>query len=213
MTVKATSQHVEDAREGEADLVFAVVTYVGENSLYYSTALHTQGHWPSYSPFVPDCPQVGLVRDEGLGYFEGHTDFDIEYSPEAVAQTFLQQNSLPPLFFEGGGGYTKDRLLDFLEIETVPRSRDELRDRLADIAGVDPGEDEGERELEGRLVDEFTRFELKAASRDLREGVDDISLNSGKLDFAAFLASHVDEGAFDEHGLYEHIREVNDGSD
>lgn len=211
MPILASERHFDDEEEGNRELELVAVTYVGDRSLYNSTATRTQGQWPSYGPFQRGETQVAFVPDGGLGYFESHADFEVEYSPEGIADALLGENYLAPdVFSAGTGGRMRQRVLDELGIEQLPTTADAIRAKLADIAGrEDEGGEEAQQDLADRLADPddgFSRSQLKDAAADLREGSDDISLNAGKLDFAEWLAGLVDDGEMTETELLDAVR-------
>lgn len=213
MPIIASQRHLDDEADGDRELELVAITYVGSRSVYNSTSLRTQGHWPSYAPFQRGDTKVAWVPDEGLGYFERHADFEVEYGEEAIAKALLAENYLDPgVFSAGSGGRMRQRVLDELGIDSLPTTADGIRQALADIAGeeADPGEEAGQS-LEDRLADPedgFSRSQLKEACSELREDSSDVSLNGGKLDFAEYLASLTegDEPRFTESELLDAVR-------
>lgn len=203
MTVKATQNFLDLEQEGETELVLVTVTYTGGRTLHRDQATVNQGHWPSFTSFSPGDPHVALIPDQGLGFWENHQDFDIDYSEEAIAEAFLEYNFLAPEIFGNKiSPDIQDRVLDKLGMEYVPRNEAEIRKELAKVAGQD--EDEAvedvneEMDFEDELSsDTYTRSELKEACRELREDSDEVSLNAGKTDFASYLAGLVADGDYD----------------
>lgn len=215
MTVKASQRHFDQAADGKLEVELVVVTYVGRRSSYQSTATRTQGYWPSYAGFQQGIPEVAFVPDKGLGYFESHQDFEVEYSAAAVAGALLDKNYLAEEVFSAGiGGPMRDRVLEHLEMERLPSTTEGIREELTKVAGLeeDPnGEDPLEFSAELCDPDEgYTRSELKEAARELRDGPEDIDLNAGKTDFAEYVASFATEGDMSERDVKDLVREVND---
>ena len=211
MPIVASQRHLDDEADGERALELVAITYVGSRSVYNSTSLRTQGHWPSYAPFQRGDTKVALVPDEGLGYFERHADFEVEYGEEAVAEALLAENYLDPQVFSAGrGGSMRKRILDILGIESLATTSEGIRQQLADIAGVEETGEEAEQTLADKLADPeegFSRSQLKAACKELREDSSEVSLNGGKLDFAEYLASLADgEDGMSEKELLEAVR-------
>lgn len=189
MVVKSSQRHLDDEADGKRALELVVVTYTGPKSVYSDPAVRIQGHWPAYSTFQAGIPEVALVPDEGLGYFESHADFDIEYGREPIAEALLDKNYIAPeVFSAGSGGKTRQRILDELGIERVPTTEEGIREELVEIAGREEDPDEEPVELPARLTDKFTRQKLKDAADELREDADDIELTAGKTEFAEWLA-------------------------
>lgn len=209
--IKTTQNHIDLENEGEAELVLVAVTYIGNSSVYRDNAVQNQGNWPSYGSFTPGQTQVALLPDRSLGWWESHADFDIDYSSEGIAEAFLEKNFLAPeVFGNNVSPEVQDRVLDKLGLDHVPRNEEEIRRELANIAGID--EDEAvqdvneESDFESQLSGKaYTRDELKAACKELRESSDDISLNSGKTDFAAYLAGLVRDGDYEQSEILEVI--------
>lgn len=204
MTVKTSQNHIDLENEGEAELVLVAVTYIGDRSVFRDTAAQNQGNWPSYGSFSPGATQIALLPDRSLGWWESNANFDVDYSPEGIAEAFLEKNFLAPEVF--GNRITpevQDRVLDKLGMDYVPRNEAEIRKELAEIAGVDQDEAvedvNEESDFESQLAGEaYTRSELKDACAELRDSPDDISLNGGKTDFAEFLAGLVRDGEYEQ---------------
>jgi hypothetical protein len=215
MPIVASQRHLDDEAEGDRELELVALTYVGSRSVYNSTSLRTQGQWPSYAPFQRGDTKVGWIPDAGLGYFEKHADFEVEYGEEAIAEALLAENYLDPQVFSAGrGGKMRQRTLDALGIDQLPTTAEGIREALADVAGeeVGPGE-ESSQSFVDRLSDPedgFSRKELKATCKDLREDSSDVSLNGGKLDFAEYLAelAEGDDARLTESELLDHLRSV-----
>lgn len=210
MVIKASARHFEQAEEQDEELVLCVVTYTGDRAHIESNSINQEGMWPSYGGFTRGVKEVAFVPDRGLSWFERHADFEVAYGKEAVAEALLDKNYLAPEVFNiGAGGDTRQRVLDFLDIDSLATTDEGIREQLAEIAGVDDPGDEAAPTLDNELSGEFTRTELWNASEDLRESTDEISGNAGKTDFAEYLASFVDDGEMSKTELYNHIREVN----
>lgn len=205
MTVKASARHFDLEDDGEAELVLAVVTYVGPRTMYHDSAVRNQGNWPSYGPFQNGAPQVGFIPDRSLGWWESHADFEIEYSDAAIAEAFLGQNFLAPeVFGNKVSPDVQDRVLDKLGLEYVPRNSKEIRQELAEIAGLDGDVDAGEDDtFEQELLD-YTRSELQGIVGELDEEYPDNLGNAKKTEMAEWLAEHP------EDEVYTAIAEVTD---
>lgn len=193
MTVKASSKQFDQAQEDGEELVLVAVTYDGDRSVYQNRAMQNQGYWPSFASFTQGSTQVAVLPDQGLGWWERHSDFDVDYSKEGIAEAFLDKNYLAPEVF--GAKISKDVqsfVLDKLEMNAVPRTAEAIREELADIAGVeDPGREASTMEgLEADLNDE-TRSTLQRTvseieDRDIAE-FDESIANAGKTDLIDFL--------------------------
>lgn len=195
MTVKSSNNYEELEADGETTLSLVAVTYTGSKSLYRDQAVIHQGRWPSFTAFSPGDTHVGLVPDEGLDWWETHNSFNIDYAPAAIAAAFLDSNFLPPqIFGDNVNPDLRDRVLDKFDMEYIPRNEEEIRRELAEIAGRDEDEEaeavNEEMDFESELL-EHERGDLKEAASELREDSDEISLNSGKTDFAEYLAGLV----------------------
>lgn len=220
MVIKSSERHFNDEADGKRELVLVAVTYTGARSRWQDNAARTQGHWPSYGGFNQDVPEVAFLPDEGLGYFESHRDFEVSYAEEDIAAALLEKNFLAPEVFSvgAGGGESRQRVLDALGIERIPATEEGIREELTEVAALDedPG-DSAQVTLADELADPddgHTRSELKAAADELRDGPDDISLQSGKTDFAEWLAGLTEgEDAMSETELKQAIAAANEGGD
>jgi len=163
----------------------------------------------------PGPVQIGLNPDwlddsvEGgsLAGLEALPDFEVIYDEATLAQAMLDSNYLPPAIFGSPGDQTGGQRTapDFEIRESVfnffdgledrgsgPGSHQMYREQLAEIAGIDVDEEDDsptDSQREQQYVQNNTRDELKDAVEELREGPDDISLQNGKSDFAAWLAT------------------------
>lgn len=211
MVVKASQRHFDDEEEHDEELALVAVTYIGGHQHYTDNAVRTQGYWPSYGGFTRGVTEVAFVPDRGLGYYENRSDFEIEYSPEAIAEALLDKNYLAPDVFSSGtgGGEARRRILDKLGIERLETTSEGIRGQLRDVAGLDEEvREEAELSLADKLAhpDEgYTRSKLKAAAKELREDADDISLNSSKTEFAEYLADQVGDDGLDQTELHSII--------
>jgi len=212
MVIKASQRHFDDEEESDESLELVAVTYVGGRQHYLDNAVRQQGYWPSYGGFTRGITEVAFVPDRGLGFFENHADFEIEYTREAIAEALLDKNYLAPEVFQAGagGGEERSRILDKLGIEKVETTNEGIREQLADAAGLeeDPGSDTA-LSLADELAhpdDGYTRDQLKSAVEELRDGPDEVSLQQGKTDFAEWLAGQVGEDGLSQQELHDVIR-------
>ena len=161
----------------------------------------------------PGPVQIGINPDWTDDSVEGGTltglealpDFEVIYDQETLAEVMLEANYLPPVVFGTPPEITGDNrttpnydirqaVFEYFDLDDIgsgPGSHDEYREQLAEIAGIDlTGADESpvDGNRAQQYVDDYSRAELKDAADELREGPDDIALNSGKSDFAEFLA-------------------------
>ena len=210
--LKVSSQHLEDERDHGEEVALVSVTYVGKRSLYIDNSLRTQGYWPSYSGFTRGIPEVAFVPDAGLGYFENRSDFEVDYSREGIAEAFLDRNYLSPTVFNagaGGGSGVRKRVLDHLGIERLETTDAGIREQLAEVAGLDADDvEDADDSLSSELASAdggYTRSELKAAAKDLRDGADDIRLDAGKTELAGWLAALVEDGDMSQTELHDAI--------
>ncbi|UIO98892.1 hypothetical protein Hbl1158_10135 [Halobaculum sp. CBA1158] len=193
---------LERAAAGEVDLELITLEYVGDRSSIATGALVSQGYWPSTAPLNGGTTYVAFVRDEGLGYLEAREDVEVSYAPEDIAEALLAQNYLPSnVFGDALNTEVRDRLERALDFEWQGRSEEANRKELRAVAGVD--DDEADAEDDGpdrvdELVDEYSRGELKDAAEALRESTDEISLQSKKREFAAWLAEQPPDNVADE---------------
>ena len=202
--IRASSGHFDEIDRPKKELVVVAVTYTGDRSTYQDNALRSQGNWPSNASFTPGITQIAIIPDQGLSWFERRNDFVVEYSQEAVAKAMLDQNYISPdVFGQSPNPQIQDIILDFFDMEYVPRNAEETRNHLAELAGVeDAGEEADANESFKSDLRDFTRAELKEVCRDLREDSDDIDLTSGKLDFVEYL------GELDEETVRDALDEV-----
>lgn len=160
----------------------------------------------------PGPMQIGINPDwlddsvEGgsLTGLEALPDFEVIYEPEELAARLLEANFLPPAAFgspaDTSGGRVapdfeiREAVFDHLGLEdrgSGPGSHERYREQLAELAGIDLDADAEaavDDQRAQQLVSEHSRRTLKDAADVLRDGPDDISLNSKKLEFAQWLA-------------------------
>jgi len=166
----------------------------------------------------PGPLQVGINPDwlddtvEGgtITGLEGLSDFAVIYDREAIAAALLERNYLPSAVFgtpaDQAGGQRREpefgvrrQVFDFFGLEDTgsgPGSHERYREQLATVAGVDISDDEDAVPADrvSTLQAEHTRAELRAAAETLRDEPGDITLDSGKSEFAEWLAQQ-DRGA------------------
>jgi len=172
MTIAHTASNQELEDEGEDELTVAALRYTGPQSVYNTTALRNQGYFPSVGVLQggpngePGPWVVALIPSKRLGFYETHRDLEIDYSKEAVAEALVEKNTLPSTVFgPNEDPNVRDRILDLLEMDTIPRTNEGIREQLAEIAGeeVDAGQ---EAEEEGFDFD-LTRSELWSVCKPL----------------------------------------------
>lgn len=172
MTVAHTSSNQELEDEGEDELTVAALRYIGPQSVYNTTALRNQGYFPSVGVLQggadgePGPWVIALIPSKRLGYYENHRDLEIDYTKETVAEALIEKNNLPsPVFGPGEDPNIRERVLDLLELDTLPRTNEGIREELAEIAGeeVEAGEEAGEEEFSFDL----TRSELWSVAKPL----------------------------------------------
>lgn len=172
MTVAHTRTNQELEDEGEDELTVAAVRYTGPQSVYNTNALRTQGYFPSIGVLQggpdgrPGPWTVALIPSKRLGYYERHRDLEIAYDKETVAEALVEKNTLPsPVFGPGEDPEVRERVLDLLELDVLPRTSEGIREELAEIAGeeVDPGEEAAEDQFDYDL----TRSELWSVAKPL----------------------------------------------
>lgn len=169
MTIAHTRANQELEDDGEDELTVAALRYTGPQSVFNANSLRQQGYFPSQGVLQggngePGPWVVALIPSRRLGFYENHQDLEIAYDKETIAEAFLEKNTLPsPVFGPNENPSIRDRVLDKLEIERLPRRAEAIREDLAEIAGedADPGE---EAEAEEFPYD-LTRSELWAASK------------------------------------------------
>ena len=187
-------RHLEAAERGEMDLELIALDYTGPRHSMATESLRTQAYWPGTTPVLPSVTYVALVPDDGLAFLESKGDIRVSYDPADIAQALLQRNYLPPnVFGREFDARVQDRVLETLGMEfrgilNEEGNREELR-KIADVDDVaDDEPEEGPDPRVKELTEEYSRGELKDAAKELRENPDDISLKSGKTEFADWLA-------------------------
>lgn len=173
MTVAHTRSNQELADEGEDELTPSAVRYTGPQSVFNATALRNQGYFPSQGVLQGAAGddgagpwKVALIPSKRLGFYETHHDLEIAYDPETIAAAFLEKNTLPSVVF--GRNYNeqiRERMLDLLEIDALPRETEAVREALAEVAGADQA---AGAEAEKEEFDyDLTRSELWAVAKPL----------------------------------------------
>lgn len=198
MAVVALQQNVEEEVPGTpSELQLIALRYVGSRpSISPRGALNPQGKWPGTALLNQGSWQFGLVPDEGLEYLERRDDLDVVYPDDRqrFAQALLSLNHLPSNVFGRQADLDlQERVVEPLGLEYPQASGVSWEEQLRKLAGVDEPEDEVDEEERSRvehMLDEYTRDDLKAAVKALREGADEYNLQErpGKTDMAEFLA-------------------------
>lgn len=145
----STKRNEELAEEGVDELTLAALRYTGSRSIYNDEALGRQGGFPSTAALSggpagePGPWKLARIPSRNLGWFETHTDLEIAYGAETIAEATLEKNYLPPQVF--GASFDpelRDEVFDKLGIDQPRRTAEAYRELLADIAGIDdPGEE------------------------------------------------------------------------
>jgi hypothetical protein len=201
MGVIALQQNEDQLEAGEIrGLELIALRYTGDHSsLATRGALASQGKWPGTAPLNNGVWYFALVPDEGLAYLENRDDLDLIYADdaEAFAAALLEKNRLPGNAFGRRANLDlQDRVFDALGIKD-PMEAGPVEAQLRELAGVDaPDEDDaGDDGRAASLVDKYSRGQLKAAVKELREDTDEFSLQgAGVTDMAEFLTEQ-DEAA------------------
>jgi len=217
MTIKTNSNHLEAEHEGDAELVMVSLTYTGNRSTYTTQAMRDQGGYPALDSFRGPDPNEGgadgetkivYIPSRFLGWWEGHSDFDVDYTPETIAEELLSRNYISEQIV--GPGYDariREDLIEKLGIDGFGNEED-LREKLYRVAGYDDEEaddaeasrpDPKDRRKE-KLETSYTRSVLIKAANSYDdidslledEGVDSVS-HLGQTDLASFLSGKPDD--------------------
>jgi len=105
---------------------------------------------PMQLGIVPDRVDGDHVDGGSLPGLENLPDFEVIYDPAELAQVLLEENYLPPDAFggpESNPDYEiRQRVFDWLDVPdrlgTAPAAGPELREALAETAGIDVDEEE-----------------------------------------------------------------------
>jgi hypothetical protein len=156
---------------------------------------------PMQLGIVPDTLDEESVDGGTVAGLEALSDFAVVYDPTALATTILQLNALPvPVF--GGDRKTPDyavrsRVYDRLGLDDrgrqAPEAEAELREALAEVAGIeDPNTDDTiERQSrEDDLVDAHPRSTLLSAASELDVDVEGGLTSATKRELAAAMVEH-----------------------
>jgi len=130
---------------------------------------------------IPDWIDGDTVEGGTLPGLEALHDFEVIYDPAKLAQRILEANYLPPIVF--GGPQTppdypaRKRVFDALDIPesvgTAPAAEAQIREHLAETAGVDLDEEEPpDASREQEYIDEYTRSDLYHAAQALGHDVE-----------------------------------------
>ena len=169
------------------------VTYTGSRSAYQNQAPRNQGYWPGNNAFQRGQVYLADLPERGLGWWEGHQDFEIEYDPATIAAAMLDANYLPPELF--GANYSRElRQRAFEKLGLEPSMEEEgYREQLREVAGRDEPEETGDEPTsrEEELMSEYERSDYKRAIKAIERADDQdyIDLNQSNKDMVAFLAS------------------------
>jgi len=130
---------------------------------------------------IPDWIDGDTVEGGTLPGLENLPDFEVIYDPAELAESILNQNYLPPVVF--GGPETspdyeaRERVFNALDIPdkygTAPAAEQELREALAETAGMDVEEEEPpDVSRQEEYKTEYTRSDLYHAAKDLGHDVE-----------------------------------------
>jgi len=195
MGVIALREHVEQEQNGETNLEFIGLRYVGNrSSLAVGNALNNQGQWPGSVLLNRGVTYFAVVPDEGLGYLDARDDLEVLYGAQEIAEAMLQKNFLPQnVFGRGVNSALRERVFDKLglrpEVEAGP-----IEEQMHDVADVEDAEalDDSGNDRVSHLVEEHWREDLQDAAAAL--GMDDDDVDSaGKRDLAEYLADEDDQ--------------------
>jgi len=144
---------------------------------------------------VPDTIDNESVEGGTLPGLENLPDFEVIYDPAELAAAILEANYLPPSAF--GGNETppdyaiRERVFEALDIDdalgTAPAAEQQIREALAETAGVDLEEEEpADVSRETEYKEQYSRSDLYAACQALELDVEWRS--AGKTEMAEMLA-------------------------
>jgi hypothetical protein len=130
---------------------------------------------------IPDRIDDDHVEGGTLPGLENLADFEVVYDPAVLAERVLEANYLPPVAF--GGPETepdyavRQRVFEALDVPdrlgTAPAAEQELREALAETAGIDVDEEEPpDVSREREYTNDYTRSELYHAAQDLGHEVE-----------------------------------------
>lgn len=130
---------------------------------------------------IPDWIDGDTVEGGTLPGLENLSNFEVVYDPADLAAAILETNYLPPVVF--GGPETppdyaaRERVFDALDIPdrlgTAPAAEQDLREALAETAGIDLDEAEPpDKSREEEYKHEHTRSDLYNAAKALGHDVE-----------------------------------------
>jgi len=130
---------------------------------------------------IPDLIDDDTVEGGTLPGLENLPDFEVIYDPAELAEALLETNYLPPSVFGGletAPDYTvREHVFEALDIPdrlgTAPAAEQDLREALAETAGVDVEEEEPpDKGREQEYRDNYTRSQLYNAAETLGHDVE-----------------------------------------
>ena len=190
MSIRTNSKYAEMESEGDIELVMVAVTYTGSRSAYSAQGMRSDGGYPALDAFQGPGPgddtgetKLVLLPSSRLGWWEQHAHFDVDYTPETVAETMLSMNFMPEQIV--GPGYdprAREELTDKLNLDPFTGEED-LREQLREVAGVSGGDDGVETPEEpdtrlNHLTGEYSRSVLVKVANSY-EDVDDLTEEEG----------------------------------
>lgn len=142
MTIRSNNNFEEAAAEGDVELVLTAVTYNGDRSMYQSENLRSNGGYPALDGFQSGETKIVKLPSRNLGWWERHSDFEIDYTEETLAEAILSMNYLPEEVT--GPGYDPELRREFLDKLGIEPATDGegWREQLREVAGVDPDEED-----------------------------------------------------------------------
>lgn len=154
-------------------MVLVALTYTGTRSIYSSQGMKQEGGYPATDQFMGPGPsddegetKLVMLPSSRLGWWENHGSFEVDYTPEAVAETLLDRNYISEQIV-GPGFNTSIRNVVMEKLGLEPfAGEDDLREQLRDVAGY--SEDEIEEDEQSQSEPASSRLsELETNDRSV----------------------------------------------
>jgi hypothetical protein len=203
MSIRTNANQERAEEDGDTELTLVAITYTGNRSLYGPQGMSTEGGYPALDQFQSGETKLVMVPSERLGWWENHSAFEVDYTPETIARSLLERNYIPEQIV--GPSYNvevRDRLIESLGLDPFS-GEDDLREQLREVAGMSEEEDENaveetsSREESLSTVGRSVLIKVANSYDDIDEALEEADKSSvshlGQTELASFLADKDDD--------------------
>lgn len=196
----------EFEEKDHADLEFVGFQYTGDRSTKTDHDIRQRAGYNGPPKFQQDQVYFAILptnldpdhvanSNMGVHALEARNDFEVIYDPERLAEALLERNYLPTdVFYEGFDRWKRQKVMVKLDLDDEGRVFDKddetpYREQLRALAGIegDAGPSVSKQRTD-EYVDRWSRADLKAIVKVVRQDSSEINLNTaGLTDLAEYL--------------------------